>query len=103
MAPLVPSSLHSMPPPLQILCVGCVIIAAKAFWVQPGDTKTPHITTSSKHYIQSSIADHVDVAILEAFQNNPGPYDTPECLAALQQVVLNNYKSYMSKPMPDSV
>ncbi|KDQ08562.1 hypothetical protein BOTBODRAFT_564596 [Botryobasidium botryosum FD-172 SS1] len=121
MAPLIPSALHSMSPPLQILCVGCgmcihfpplryltlspaaVMIAAKAFWAHPGDTQAPQITASSKHYIQSSTAGHVGEAILEAFQGIPGLYDTPESIAALQQVLLSNYKSYMSKPMPDSV
>ncbi|KDQ07087.1 hypothetical protein BOTBODRAFT_226046 [Botryobasidium botryosum FD-172 SS1] len=103
-----------MPPPLQTLNVGCgmcmqspsfqlltvslaaVMIAARAFWVKPGDTQAPHITASSKHYIQSSTAERVEEAIVEAFQGIPGLYDTPESIAALQQVVQDNYISYMS-------
>ncbi|KDQ09681.1 hypothetical protein BOTBODRAFT_36790 [Botryobasidium botryosum FD-172 SS1] len=105
MAPLITSSLDSMPPPLQILSVGCaaVIVAAKAFWVRPGNTMAQHITASSKHYIQSGAEEPARLAILEAFQDNPGPYDTPENRAALQQVVLSNYTSFMSKPIPDDV
>ncbi|KDQ21315.1 hypothetical protein BOTBODRAFT_198612 [Botryobasidium botryosum FD-172 SS1] len=111
MNPLIPPFLHFMPPPLQILSVGsgmCVhfpsfrlltlslaaaIVAAKAFWLQPGKTEAAHITASSKHYIQSGIVEQVRAAILEAFQDNPGPYDTSKGLETLQQVVLKNYKS----------
>ncbi|KDQ14927.1 hypothetical protein BOTBODRAFT_174437 [Botryobasidium botryosum FD-172 SS1] len=93
--PLITPSLHSMSPPLQILVVGCaaVIIAAKSFWKHPGDTRVPHITASAKDYIQSNTAEHVRVAILEAFQDTPGLYDTPEGKAALLQVILNNQLS----------
>ncbi|KDQ20556.1 hypothetical protein BOTBODRAFT_311264 [Botryobasidium botryosum FD-172 SS1] len=106
--PLISSSLHSIPPPLQIIIVGCgkciqlpplrsltpplaaVIIAAKAFWLHPGYTKPAHITAASQHYFQSGTAEHVRMAILEAFKGAPELYDTPESKAALVQVVLKN-------------
>ncbi|KDQ13568.1 hypothetical protein BOTBODRAFT_33577 [Botryobasidium botryosum FD-172 SS1] len=85
-----------MPPALQTLTVGCatVIIAAKAFWKQPnGDTQADHITAASEDYIQSNTAEHVRMAILEAFQDACGLYDTPQGKAALLQVILNNQMS----------
>ncbi|KDQ09573.1 hypothetical protein BOTBODRAFT_36975 [Botryobasidium botryosum FD-172 SS1] len=87
-----------MSPSLQILSVGCaaIIIAAKAFWINPGDARTMDVTGSAEHYMQSSTADHVRVAILEAFQDAPGPYDTPESKAALLKVILNNQMSHAS-------
>ncbi|KDQ14858.1 hypothetical protein BOTBODRAFT_32211 [Botryobasidium botryosum FD-172 SS1] len=91
--PLISSHLNSMSPPLQILSVGCaaVIVAAKAFWMRPGDTGLGQITDSATQYMESSTADHVRVAILEAFKDTPsGPYDTSESKAALIEVVLNN-------------
>ncbi|KDQ15775.1 hypothetical protein BOTBODRAFT_31259 [Botryobasidium botryosum FD-172 SS1] len=94
--PLITPLLHSMSPSLQILVVGCaaIIIAAKAFWGESdGDIQAPQITASSEHYIHSSTAEHVKVAILEAFQDTPGLYDTPEGRAALLQVILNNQMS----------
>ncbi|KDQ06913.1 hypothetical protein BOTBODRAFT_181130 [Botryobasidium botryosum FD-172 SS1] len=99
-APLTSSSLHPMPPPLQIISVGCVIIAAKAFWVHSGDTGGPEITAASQHYFQSSNAKNVRVAILEAFKDVSGHYDTPESVAALEQLVLKNQ---MSISPPSSV
>ncbi|KDQ14904.1 hypothetical protein BOTBODRAFT_332648 [Botryobasidium botryosum FD-172 SS1] len=86
-APLVHSHLHSMPPPLQILIVGCaaVIIAAKAFWMQPSDARASHVIASTDDYIQSCTVEDVKAAILEALQ------DTDELgHATLLQVVLNN-------------
>jgi len=94
--PLVHSSLYSMPPPLQILAVGCavIIVTVKAFWKgSPGYIWSDHIIASSQDYIQSNTAEHVRVAILEAFQDTPGLYDTPEGKAALLQVILNNQMS----------
>ncbi|KDQ05901.1 hypothetical protein BOTBODRAFT_280436 [Botryobasidium botryosum FD-172 SS1] len=127
-APLISSSLHSMPPPLQIISVGCgkhiqfppfkfltpvlaaVIIAAKAFWVNSvseeafwansSSTKGPQITAASQLYFQSSTAEHVRVAILEAFKDACVHYDTPESVAALEQLVLKNQ---MSTSRPSSV
>ncbi|KDQ19563.1 hypothetical protein BOTBODRAFT_28140 [Botryobasidium botryosum FD-172 SS1] len=92
--PLIPS-LHSMPPPLQIISVGCaaIIIGAKAFWLHPGETKPQHITAASQYYFQSSTAEDVRMAILEAFKGPPELYDTPEGKAALLQVVLANQMS----------
>ncbi|KDQ14918.1 hypothetical protein BOTBODRAFT_32281 [Botryobasidium botryosum FD-172 SS1] len=90
--PLLPS-LSTLSPPLQILTMGCaaVIIAAKAFWKQAdGDVVASEIRASANKYIHSNTAEHVRVAILEAFQDTPGLYDTPEGRAALLQVILNN-------------
>ncbi|KDQ07727.1 hypothetical protein BOTBODRAFT_596455 [Botryobasidium botryosum FD-172 SS1] len=92
-----------MPPPLQIISVGCaaVIIAAKAFWLHPGDLHPQlQITTASQHYFQSSTAEHVRVAILEAFKDASVHYDTPENVAALGELVLKNQ---MSTSCPSSV
>ncbi|KDQ16453.1 hypothetical protein BOTBODRAFT_249243 [Botryobasidium botryosum FD-172 SS1] len=88
-----------MSPPLQILSVGCaaVIIAAKAFWMHPGDIRQQDITVSAEHYMQSSTADHVRLAVLEAFQDAPSRwYNTSEGKAALLGVVLNNQMSHAS-------
>ncbi|KDQ11627.1 hypothetical protein BOTBODRAFT_454114 [Botryobasidium botryosum FD-172 SS1] len=106
--PLISSSLHSMPPPLQIISVGCgkciqfsplrfltpplaaTIIAAKAFWLQPGDTQKPQIIAASQHYFQSGTAECVRVAILEAFNGALVQYHTPQSVAALEHVILKN-------------
>ncbi|KDQ13331.1 hypothetical protein BOTBODRAFT_33656 [Botryobasidium botryosum FD-172 SS1] len=100
--PHITPHLQSMPPALQIISVGCaaVIIAAKAFWLHSGYTRVPQITAASQHYFQSTTAEHVRVAILEAFKGAPVLYDTPESIAALEQVVLKNQ---MSIPHPTSV
>ncbi|KDQ11630.1 hypothetical protein BOTBODRAFT_35289 [Botryobasidium botryosum FD-172 SS1] len=100
--PLITSSLHSMPPALQIISVGCaaVIIAAKTFWLRSGTTYNKHIITASQEYFQSSTAGHVRVAILEAFKGASVLYDTPESVAALEQVVLKNK---MSESRPGSI
>ncbi|KDQ14892.1 hypothetical protein BOTBODRAFT_32254 [Botryobasidium botryosum FD-172 SS1] len=94
--PHVSSHLQSMLPPLQILCVGCaaVIIAAKAFWMHPGDIQKSHITASSVDYIQSGTAEHVRVAISKAFQDMPGLYGTSKSAAALLEIVLSNQISH---------
>ncbi|KDQ14512.1 hypothetical protein BOTBODRAFT_32642 [Botryobasidium botryosum FD-172 SS1] len=96
--PLISSHLHSISPPLQVLSVGCaaVIVAAKAFWMQPGDTRPHHIASSFNHYMESGAAEDVKVAILKAFQDAPRPYDTSEGKAALLEVVLNNQMSHAS-------
>ncbi|KDQ15019.1 hypothetical protein BOTBODRAFT_32020 [Botryobasidium botryosum FD-172 SS1] len=100
-----------MSPPLQIISVGCgkhikfppfrlltpplaaVIVAAKAFWLQPGRTEPSHIAAASQHYFQSGTAEHVRMAILEAFKDAPVHYNTPEYRAALEKVVLDNQMS----------
>ncbi|KDQ05971.1 hypothetical protein BOTBODRAFT_279105 [Botryobasidium botryosum FD-172 SS1] len=94
-----------MLPPLQILCVGCaaVIIAAKAFWMQPGDIRTSHIAASSMDYIQSGVAEHVRVAISKAFQDIHRLYNTSGSGAALLEVVLSNQMSHATNSLPESV
>ncbi|KDQ16974.1 hypothetical protein BOTBODRAFT_221667 [Botryobasidium botryosum FD-172 SS1] len=83
---------HSMPPPLQVLTMGCAvaIIAAKAFWLKPGAmTSAQEIRASSELFIQSQTLEHVKVAVLEAFQDVAGPYETDQ-YKMLQQIALNN-------------
>ncbi|KDQ06424.1 hypothetical protein BOTBODRAFT_254196 [Botryobasidium botryosum FD-172 SS1] len=95
--PMISSHFHSMSPPLQILSVGsAVIVAAKAFWVQPGDTGKPQITDSSNQYMEFNTAEHVRAALLEAFQDAGGLYATSESRAALLEVVLSNQLSHAS-------
>ncbi|KDQ10841.1 hypothetical protein BOTBODRAFT_474721 [Botryobasidium botryosum FD-172 SS1] len=78
-----------MPPPLQVLATGCVIIAAKALWLN-SITKEPEIRASSEHYIQSQTPELVKIAIMGAFQGVAGHYNTPWSRMVLQLIVLNN-------------
>ncbi|KDQ18920.1 hypothetical protein BOTBODRAFT_170905 [Botryobasidium botryosum FD-172 SS1] len=80
-----------MPPPLQVLTMGCAIIAPRAFWLKPGELMSlQEIRASAEHYIQSQTAEHVKTAILEAFQDVDGSYDTPQHREALLSIILSN-------------
>ncbi|KDQ10679.1 hypothetical protein BOTBODRAFT_35996, partial [Botryobasidium botryosum FD-172 SS1] len=82
-----------MSPPLQVLTMGCAvaIIAAKALWLKPGQLMTvQEIKYSAEQYIHSPTPELVKSAVLEAFQDVDGSYDTPQCREALQQIVLSN-------------
>ncbi|KDQ14958.1 hypothetical protein BOTBODRAFT_334013 [Botryobasidium botryosum FD-172 SS1] len=98
-----------MPPPLQVLTMGCgmcfwytsfrsltlcsavAIIAAKALWLEPGKLVTvQEIRASAEQYIQSQIPELVKRAVLEAFQDVDGPYDTPQHRETLLSIILNN-------------
>ncbi|KDQ13485.1 hypothetical protein BOTBODRAFT_33502, partial [Botryobasidium botryosum FD-172 SS1] len=73
--------------------MGCAvaIIATKAFWSKPGECIGPaEIRAAAEHYIQSQTAEHVKTAVLEAFQNVDGPYDTPQHRETLLSIILDN-------------
>ncbi|KDQ06548.1 hypothetical protein BOTBODRAFT_39518 [Botryobasidium botryosum FD-172 SS1] len=94
------SSLAAMTAPLQVLFVGitAVIIAADSFWLSPGNPDGQLVTISLAKYFESSRADHVRVAILEALHKVGGSYDHLD-VAALQKIALNNHTA-SARPGP---
>jgi len=96
LAPLLPSLVGSLPPPLQVLIVGlaAIIVAANAFWLQPGNVNALTIQNAFGLYMKSSVSDQVRAAVLDAFLGHAGPYDT----TMLVQIVLNNHADLESKP-----
>ncbi|KDQ14505.1 hypothetical protein BOTBODRAFT_32630 [Botryobasidium botryosum FD-172 SS1] len=95
-----PLLVGTLSPPLQVFAVGlaAIIVAANAFWLQPGNVYQSNIREALEQYIKSGASSRVQEAIFSSFAEHDGTFNTSACKDKLVQIVLNNHNS-MSKLM----
>jgi len=100
LAPMLPHFVGSLPPPLQVLTIGltAIIVAANAFWLQPGDVNAPTVQNVFTLYIKSGSSDQVKAAVISNLSGLAGPYNAPTYKAQLVQIVLNAH--VLKSPSP---
>jgi len=99
LTPLSPSLAHCLPPQLQVLTFGlaAIIVAANAFWLQPGDVHALDVESAFTLYITSGASEEVKAAIMSTVSGLTGPYSTPTYKAKLVEIVLNTHMGSDSK------
>jgi len=80
------------PIPLQILNLGAAIViaAGNIFWLRSDQATADDFRASLERYQRLGITSRVQVAVWDRFKDETGHYDTPECIHALLQIILDN-------------
>jgi len=103
--PFLSSLTGSLPPPLQVLIVGllAIIVAANAFWLQPGDVNALTVQNVFELYIKSGGPDRIRAAVMGTLSGLVGPYNTPLYKAKLVQIALNIHAGFEGSKSSGSI